>query len=505
MEKTTNTDALPAAKPGKRVQPQVMSVYTEEEAFRDTIGTLQNDGKRKWIYAKKPKGRYTNMRHVLALVLLGLLFAMPFIKINGQPFLMLNIIERKFVVFGQPFWPQDFYLFALLFISGVLFIAVFTILFGRLFCGWVCPQTVFMEFVFRRVEYWLEGDYQQQRARDNDPLTFDKAWRKAVKHVIFFAFAWLIGNTFLAYIIGVDQLQKIVTSPPTEHLAGFIAMIGFSAAFYFVFAFFREQACIVACPYGRLQGVLLGPKSIVVAYDHTRGEPRGVLRKDETERTLGDCIACNQCVYVCPTGIDIRNGTQLECVNCTACMDACDDIMDRVGFNRGLVRYTSKYSLSTGKPFSFSPRALGYMAVLVILLTTSGFLIFNRSEVDGTLLRMPGTLYQTQPDGTVSNIYQFKVVNKTLNKRTIRFVLEGAPATIDISGATQHDGVIDVPADGLAQGMLIVKVKRDDLKTMNTKLTANLLMQTETDDAHAEKLIKRIHTNFLGPTPQLKK
>ncbi len=485
------------SKAEKKNVASVMSLYTEEEAFRDSIGTVQADGKRKWIYAKKPAGYYTNLRQVLAWFLLGLLFTIPFIRVGGQPFLLFNILDRHFVIFGQPFWPQDFYIVALLFIAALIFVIVFTILFGRLFCGWVCPQTIFMEFVFRKIEYWLEGDFAKQRTRDAGPLNFDKAWRKSVKHIVFFAIAWLIGNTFLAYIIGTDRLFEIVSSPPAKNLSGFIAMFGFSTAFYFVFAFFREQACIVACPYGRLQGVLLGPKSIVVAYDKTRGEPREVLRKDETSRTAGDCIACNQCVYVCPTGIDIRNGTQLECVNCTACIDACDNIMDRVGFKRGLIRYTSSYSLTTGKPFSFSPRALGYLAVLFILLTTSGFLIFNRSEVNVTLLRLPGTLYQTEQDGGVSNIYQFKILNKTLDSCSVRFTVEGVPLEISISGPTQHDGQVSVPANGLVQGLLILKIKRESIHSMNTPLSAKVWLKHS--HADNEKMIKEIKTNFLGP------
>lgn len=299
-----------------------------EEEFRDSIATVDEKGKRIWIYPKKPTGQYHNWRIGVTVFLLSILFAGPFIKINGQPFLLLNVFERKFVILGQAFWPQDFFLLAVVLITFFVFVILFTVVFGRVWCGWMCPQTLFMEMVFRKIEYWIEGDSAAQRRLTKEPWNLKKISKKTLKHVIFFVISLLIAHTVMAYLIGVEETIEIVSKPPSENLAGFMGLVGFTGIFYFIYAKFREQACIAVCPYGRLQGVLLSKESIVVAYDWIRGEPRGFLKKNAEVRTnTGDCIDCKLCVHVCPTGIDIRNGTQLECVNCTACIDACDDVM----------------------------------------------------------------------------------------------------------------------------------------------------------------------------------
>ncbi|HAP58809.1 MAG TPA: cytochrome c oxidase accessory protein CcoG, partial [Cytophagales bacterium] len=295
-------------------------VEEQEEEFRDRISTVDEDGKRIWVYPKKPKGRFTSARSWVSYVLLAFLFAGPFLRIGGEPVLLLNVIERKFVILGQIFWPQDFYIFLFGMLVMVVFITLFTVVYGRIFCGWVCPQTIFMEMLFRKIEYAIEGDYMAQKKLSKQRWNREKVLKRGLKHTIFAAIALWIGNTFLAYIIGSEATLALITDGPQEHLGGFIAMVLFSGAFYGVFAFFREQVCTNVCPYGRLQGVLLDRKSVVVSYDHIRGEGRGKLRKgqDREAQGLGDCIDCSLCVKVCPTGIDIRNGTQLECINCTA-------------------------------------------------------------------------------------------------------------------------------------------------------------------------------------------
>ncbi|MEQ8238085.1 MAG: cytochrome c oxidase accessory protein CcoG, partial [Cyclobacteriaceae bacterium] len=314
---------------------ELEELYKEKEAaedFRDHLATVDEDGKRIWVYPKKPKGKFTNYRMLVSILLLLILFSGPFIKIGGEPLLLFNILERKFVIFGQTFWPQDFFLAVIGMITTVVFVILFTVVYGRIFCGWICPQTIFMEWVFRRVEYFIEGDYMAQKKLDKQPWNQEKILKKTSKHLVFLFISLLIMHTFLAYIIGVEDLQAMILAGPNEAFGGFIAMSVFTALFYGVFGFMREQVCTTVCPYGRLQGVLLDKQSIVVAYDHVRGENRSKLRKgeDREEHGYGDCIDCKQCVYVCPTGIDIRNGTQLDCVNCTACIDACDSIMDRI-------------------------------------------------------------------------------------------------------------------------------------------------------------------------------
>ena len=224
----------------------------KEEAFRDTISTVDEQGKRKWLFPKKPKGKYTNYRTYLSYVLLLMLFGTPWVKIDGEPLLMINVITRKFVLFGQVFWPQDFYLFGLIMITLVIFIVLFTTVYGRVFCGWLCPQTIFMEMVYRKIEYWIDGDYKQQQRLKKQAWNGNKIWKRILKYSIFYVIALAISHTFLAYIIGADELIKVQTSPIQEHLGGFITIIGFSWVFFFVFAWFREQVCLIVCPYGRL-------------------------------------------------------------------------------------------------------------------------------------------------------------------------------------------------------------------------------------------------------------
>ena len=258
-----------------------LDIHGDEERFRDSLATMTKEGKRNWIYPKKPSGRYYNARTIVSIVLLILLFAIPFIKINGHPLLILNILERKFIIFGIPFGPHDFHLFGLAMISIIVSIFLFTVVYGRIFCGWICPQTIILEMVFRKIEYFIEGDANKQRALNKSPMDKNKFLKKSSKHIIFFSLSFLISNIFLSYIIGMDQLLKIVTSPPSQHLGGLIAILIFSGIFYWVFSYFREQACTLVCPYGRLQGVMLDPNSIVIAYDNIRGEPRGKIRKNE--------------------------------------------------------------------------------------------------------------------------------------------------------------------------------------------------------------------------------
>ncbi len=411
-----------------------MNELIPEGSFRDTISIVNKEGKRKWIYSKKPKGRYYNARTIISIFLLAFLFGMPFIKVDGHPFMLFDIIKRHFIIFGLVFTPQDFYLFGLLMIT--LFVSLFlvTAIFGRIFCGWMCPQTIFLEMVFRKIEYLIEGDYMQQFALNNSRWDLRKILKKGFKYIIFFIISFVIANTFLAYIIGIDELFKIISEPVSKHLSGFVWILIFTGLFYFVFAWFREQACILVCPYGRLQSVLLDKNSIVIAYDHVRGEPRGKV-KDKEEKNLGDCIDCKQCVYVCPTGIDIRNGTQLECVNCTACIDACDSIMDKVNRRRGLIRYDSMEGIKNKVKRKFTPRVIGYSSVLIILLLTMSFLFANRKDIDINILRAQGMLYQSLPDNKISNVYNFKISNKTFKEIPVSFELNGTDGEIKLTGS----------------------------------------------------------------------
>jgi cytochrome c oxidase accessory protein FixG len=461
-------------------------LQTSPEEFRDHISTVDEHGKRVWIYPKKPKGKLYDYRKWVSYGLLAFLFAGPFIKINGLPLLMLNVVERKFVIFGILFWPQDFFILVLAFLALVVFIILFTVVYGRLFCGWVCPQTIFLEMVFRRIEYLIEGDYTKQRALDKMPWNGEKILKKSAKTVIFLLISFVIANTFLAYIIGIDALKEIVTDNPMNHLAGFGTLLAFTGVFYWVFAFFREQVCTIACPYGRLQGVMLDKKSVVVAYDYERGEPRGKLRKGQ-ERTEGDCIDCFQCVQVCPTGIDIRNGTQLECINCTACIDVCNDIMRMIDKPEGLIRYDSEEAIAEGRKWKFfTPRVMGYSSVLMLLLVALTTLLLTRDAAEATILRTPGQLYQKTTQGTVKNLYNISVINKTNAEMPLTLKLHNTAGAIQVVGSD-----LVLPAQGKADGVFFAEIPQAQLQGMNSKIEIGVY--------HGEELITVQDTKFLAP------
>ncbi len=464
----------------------------QKESFRDSVSIIDKSGNRVWVYPKKPKGRYHNWRILVSIVLLAVLFGVPFIQLDGHPFFMLNVVERRFIIFGLAFWPQDFYIFALMFLSLVIFIVLFTAVFGRIWCGWACPQTVFMEMVFRKIEFLLEGDGPDQYRLDRAEMSPDKFIRKALKHGIFFAISFIIGNTLLAYIIGVDALFQIVTDPVQEHLVGFSFMIGFSLLFYFIFSRFREQACIFVCPYGRLQSVLLDKNSIVVAYDFRRGEPRGKM-KQAKEKQLGDCIDCSLCVQVCPTGIDIRNGTQLECVNCTACMDACDGIMEKVGRAKKLIRYASFDQIDKGLKFKLTPRIMAYSAVLLILLVVTTAFVFTRKDMQTTILRAKGSMFQVMENGDIRNIYTAKVLNKTFEPMNVRFQLEGIPGKITIAGTE----TLMLKPDELVEATFLVDIAHAAIAQNHLKIKIGVYCD--------DRLISMEETSFIAPPKGVRK
>ncbi|WP_343523589.1 cytochrome c oxidase accessory protein CcoG [Pedobacter sp.] len=374
---------------------------------------------RAFIYPKKPAGRLYSYRKWLSYVLLIGLFSFPFIKLGGEQLLLLNFLERKFVFFGLIFTPQDFYLFALAMLIFIIFVICFTVIFGRLWCGWACPQTIFMEMVFRRIEFWIEGDANHQKKLDQQPWNKEKIFKKGSKHFLFLLISFGIANTFLAYLIGSDVLYHIITEPVDQHISGFLSIWLFTLIFYTVFAYVREVVCTVICPYGRLQGVLLDNQSLIVAYNQQRGEPRAFLQKSNVAPAKGDCIDCGLCVQVCPTGIDIRNGIQLECVNCTACIDGCNEVMAKIKRPANLIGFYTQDFIKQKKPFKLGLKAYGYTAVLLIVMLVFSSLIYKRQNVETTVLRASGTLYQLGNDGTVSNLYNAELINKT--NQPIRF------------------------------------------------------------------------------------
>lgn len=462
-----------------------------KEVFRDSIGTIDDSGKRNFIYPKKPKGKFYNYRTYVSWVLLAFMLASPFIKVKGNQFLLFNVIERKFHIFGFPFWPQDFHLLVISLLVSVVFVVLFTVVFGRIFCGWMCPQTIFMEMVFRKLEYLIEGDRTKQIKLDKQDWNAEKIRKRIIKWVVFFLISFIISNVFLAYIIGSDEVLGYIKEGPFNHIGTLSKLLVFTGVFYFVFAWFREQVCIIVCPYGRLQGVLLDNKSINVAYDFVRGESengRKKLRKDENRDELGhgDCIDCKQCVLVCPTGIDIRNGTQLECINCTACIDACDEIMDKSGFNKGLIRYASEDDIEKKEKFKFSPRLIAYSVILTVLVGVFVTMLFLRNDVEATVLRLPGQTFQTT-ETTIKNIYTVKLINKTTEDiENIEIKLISHAGKVEMVG-----GQLKIKKQGLQAGTLFIEINRKDLHSSKEKLQIGIYSNGY--------LIESTTTNFMGP------
>ena len=460
--------------------------------FRDYLATADKDGKRKWVYPKKVSGKWFRWRTSFSWVLLAIMFIGPFIKISGNPLLMINVVERKFSILGQIFWPQDMIIFTvamLIFFTGII---IFTTAFGRLWCGWACPQTVLMEMLFRKIEYLIEGDASAQRALDKAPWHKTKILKKSAKHAIFLALSFGISNWLLSYIIGYEALLKIITDDPRNHLVGLGFILLFAVIFYLIFARFREQACTFICPYGRLQSAIIDENTMVVAYDYKRGENRAPLNRKvpfDIRRTqgLGDCVSCRECVSVCPTGIDIRNGTQMECINCTACIDACDRVMTRIGRPTGLIRYASQNSIERAEKFRFTSRMTWYAGVLTALIALFMLLLFTRSEAQSTFLRAPGALFQEQPDGKISNIYTLKTVNKGHRHLNLELRLENIPGELKLMGT----GQFAVTREGMAQTSVLISIDRAALKSPKTKLKIGIYSNG--------KRLQTINTIFVGP------
>lgn len=450
--------------------------------------TGKEGGKRQWLYPLIRIGPYYKWRSWISYIYLIFFFTGPFIRIGGQPLLLLNVIDRQFVLLGQVFWPQDIFLFMLASLVFLVCIVLFTIAFGRIFCGWICPQTIFMEMVFRKIEVWIEGDSKKRRRLDEGPLSNEKIIKKVAKHSIFIFISFLISNTFLAYIIGSGSLIKIVTEPVTAHLVGFISIWVFTVVFYVIYSRVREQVCTLFCPYGRLQGVMIDQHTLVVAYDDVRGEPRGKLdrKADLLDHAKGDCVDCGLCVDVCPTGIDIRKGTQLECVNCTACIDVCNEVMDKIHKPHNLIGFFSENMIREKEKPAFTGRMMAYSAVITVLVTVLCYFIFSRSDMDITVMRSAGMLYQEQPGGKISNIYNAEIINKTNKEQSI--ILSPEDPSIKIK-YIQAPG--NIAYGGSVKTVFFLIVPASQIHTAKTDIRLQLISN--------HKIIQTISTSFVGP------
>ncbi|BBE15958.1 type cbb3 cytochrome oxidase biogenesis protein CcoG [Aquipluma nitroreducens] len=450
-----------------------------ESTFRDRPTTFSKEGKRLWLFPKMPKGKLYNIRRVIAWALLAFFYLAPFLKFRGEPLVFLNFLERKFVLFGSTFYPQDFYLLVLAVIALVVFIVLFTVIYGRIFCGWVCPQTVFLEFLYRPIEYLIDGDSSEQQKLANQEMDATKMLKRILKHGIYLIISFFTILTFMAYVIGTGEVGQMLKGWPLEGFGILMGVWAFTGAHYFVFAWFREQVCTMVCPYGRLQGVMLDVNTILVAYDYKRGEPRGRGEK-------GDCINCRKCVAVCPTGIDIRNGTQLECINCTACIDACNSVMSVINKPTGLIRFASEKSISEGKKVKFNARVIAYSAVLFSLLVLITYLFTVRGSFETHIIRAQGTMFQEYGPDSYSNLYNLELVNKTNSDVKVALKLLFPEGEILVMGDSLKAGKGEV-----AQRNLLIVLKKSDVKSSNNHLEIGVY--------EAGKLINTISSTFVGP------
>jgi cytochrome c oxidase accessory protein FixG len=396
----------------------------KEYSFRDRPININEEGHSKWVYTKIPHGKWHTRRLLVCWILFLFFIAAPFLKVNGYPLILLDIPDRKFIIFGAIFWAQDAFILSLLMLAFILFIILFTVTFGRIWCGWACPQTLFLEMLFRKVEFLVEGDYQKRRKLDQSPWTAVKTARKTVKHTLYFLISVIMTNVFLMWFIGYENLFSIIKDPIGEHFSGFMIMLGVSLFFYWMYSYFREQFCTMLCPYGRMQGVLTDQRTIMVSYDFKRGEPRG-------PRAEGDCIDCRQCIAVCPTAIDIRNGAQFECISCANCIDECNNVMKKLNRPLQLIRHDSAEGIEKGHSTAWNWRNRSYSGVLILLLSFFVYTLATRTSVETTILRTPGLIYQENGDGTLSNVYNIKILNKTHD-----------PMNLDIKLLSHPEGVI---------------------------------------------------------------
>jgi cytochrome c oxidase accessory protein FixG len=381
------------------------------------LATLNEDGSRRWIRPKPSSGAWQIRRRSVAYALIALFLAIPHLRVGGRPVMLLDLPRREFTFVGVTFLPTDTLLLMLLFVSVLIGIFLLTALFGRAWCGWGCPQTVWMEFLFRPIERLVEGGYAGSRALDKAQRHF--APRRLLKYGIYAALSAVLGNTFLAYFVGTEALADWMQRSPFEHPTPFLVMAVVTLGVFLDFTWFREQTCLVACPYGRWQSALLDRQSVIVAYDRRRGEPRG-HGTGEARAGLGDCIACNACVQTCPTGIDIRDGLQMECIHCTQCADACDAIMTKVGKPTGLIRYSSQDALAGQPPRLLRPRTVLYPVAFVLFFGGFILALATRSPAEITLLGGIGAPFAQETDGSVRNQVRIRIANRTREAHTYR-------------------------------------------------------------------------------------
>lgn len=458
----------------------------KQRPCRETVTTINRDGSRFFLHPADVNGRFTWARRGVALLLIGVYALLPWIPIKGFPAVFLDVIHRRFHLFGLTFAAQDLWL-AFFFITGVGFsLFVITALFGRLWCGWACPQTVFLEHVYRRIERWIEGDATRRRQLDAQEWNELKIAKRILKHGLFLVVSLVIAHLFLAYFVSIPQLYQWMTSSPLQHWGAFLFVFAATGILYFNFSWFREQLCLVICPYGRLQSALIDDDSMVIGYDEARGEPRGPAKKPG----FGDCIDCTRCVQVCPTGIDIRQGLQIECIGCSNCIDACDTIMDKLGRPRGLVRYDSLNGLAGKQKRVLRPRLGLYTVLLLVGASAMTFAISQLRSANMNVVRMTGAPYIITENG-LRNQYMVRVINKTNKSRTYSVEALAENQILHTQGFSE---TLTVPPMGEEVRPLIVSVEKADY---HGKFPLKIYLLTSDGSTISQREVE-----FLGPDPR---
>ncbi len=454
------------------------------QAGEAVLSTLNVDGSRRWIRPKIERGRFWRRRLVVAWLLIALFTVLPYVKVGGKPSILLDIVHRRFTIFGATFMPTETVLLMLALLGAVLSIFFVTALFGRIWCGWACPQTVYMEFLYRPLEQWLEGGRRAGRRHQEG-----RAVRRALKYPLFLLISAFLAHTFLAYFVGIEQLFDWVRSSPAEHPVAFATMAITTGLMFFDFAWFREQMCTVVCPYGRIQSVLLDTSSVVVGYDGRRGEPRGRMgqRRRESGAAFGDCIDCRACVATCPTGIDIRDGLQMECIHCTQCIDACDRVMERIGKPRGLVRYGTVSSFNGERPRWLRPRTVFYLAILVVVFGLLGSALARRASADAGVLRGLGAPYVQRDDGRLVNQLRVKIANRSDEPRSYEIEVLG----VEEAKIVAPQNPLSVAAGETGMAVLFIETSPDIFERGRREITLRIHDGIDYD--------RRIPYRLLGP------
>ncbi len=485
---------------------------------RDSVTTIRDDGSRAFLFPADTHGRFTRARQWSAAVLIFFYLSLPWIKINGYPAVFLDVTERRFHLFGFTLAAQDLWLMFFL-ITGVGFTLFFiTALLGRIWCGWACPHTVFLDHVYRRIERWIDGDAVKRRALAAAPFSAGKFFKRALKHTLYVLVSAVITHLFLAYFVSLPAVWAMVRAAPAEHWSMFAFVAIYTGGLYFNFAWFREQLCIVICPYGRIQSALIDDHSLVIGYDVKRGEPRGKLRseassqKPESQPTataqassedsrpsgirplasdFGDCVACNRCVNVCPTGIDIRQGLQMECVGCTACIDACDDVMTRLKRPTGLIRYDSQTAFAGNPTRWLRPRTFLYGALLLVGASVATWALSTVRPANLGITRITGAPYIVSAD-FVRNQFLVRMLNKRNQPARFWLHVNHAPAELRQTGLTT---MVEVPALGEIVQPLVLQLSR---ALYSGPFEFEVRVQDESGKFHLESTLE-----FLGPEARL--